>query len=46
MNYDKIDSNNSIDYQKIILLLKNRGLIRDKSQLCQSYNNLGEFYHE
>jgi len=46
MNYDKIDLNNSIEYQQIILLLKNTGLIKDKSQGFQSYNDLGEFYHE
>lgn len=46
MTYDKIDSNNSTEYHKIILLLKTTGLIKDKSQQYQNYNNLGEFYHE
>ena len=41
MNYEKIDSNNFSEYQTIILLLKNTGLIKEKSDEYQSQNKIG-----
>ena len=46
MNRDKIDLTNFTEYQTIIQLLKTTGLIKDKSEQCQSQNNLGEIYYE
>ncbi len=46
MNYDKLDSNNFTEYQKIILLMKNIGLIKDKSEQCQSLKNIEELHYE
>ncbi len=46
MNYDKLDSNNFTEYQKIILLMKTTGLIKDKSEQCQSLKNIEELHYE
>ena len=46
MKYDKLDSNNFTEHQKIILLMKTIGLIKDKSEQIQSRIEKGKFSFE
>ncbi len=46
MNFDELESNHYTKYQEIVFLMKNIGLIKDKSRSRQFQNKTGEIYYE
>ncbi len=46
MNFDELESDHYTKYQEIVFLMKNIGLIKDKSRPRQFQNNSGEIYYE
>ena len=46
MSFDELESNHFTKYQDIVFLMKNIGLIKDKSRPQQFHSNTGEIYYE
>ena len=42
----ELESKNIPEYQEIILLMKNMGLIKDKSKQWQFHNKIWKIYYE
>ena len=46
MNWAEHELNHVVDFQEVILFMKNMGLIKDKSKKLQFHKNIGEICYE
>jgi hypothetical protein len=46
MNWVKLELNHVDEYPEVILLMKNMGLIKNKSRQLQFHKNIGEICNE